>query len=64
MNDNPTFLTIENPVNNLKFNEMIVNSKRNKRISFSPAHIIKSLKRFNHSNPQPLAANLFPEKIG
>jgi hypothetical protein len=27
MNDNPTFLTIENPVNNLKFNEMIVNSK-------------------------------------
>jgi hypothetical protein len=30
MNENPTFLTIENPVNNLKFNEMIVNSKETK----------------------------------
>lgn len=30
MNENPTIVTIENPVNNLKFNEMIVNSKETK----------------------------------
>jgi hypothetical protein len=35
MNDLPTFLTIENPINNLKFEERIIKSKETKEYHLS-----------------------------